>query len=86
MAGRPFVWESDLRVDQSWGYVQDTGNSNFIAEGRTAFKREFTVGSGTFSIGPAVFGQYINNIYSETAGFDEFSILFGFEMTSRAIL
>jgi hypothetical protein len=86
VAGRPFVWESDLHVDQSWGYVQDTGNSNFIAEGRTAFKREFTVGSGTFSIGPAVFGQYINNIYSETAGFDEFSILFGFEMTSRAIL
>ena len=86
MAGRPFVWESDLRVDQSWGYVQDTGNSNFTAEGRTAFKREFTLGAGTFSIGPALFGQYINNIYSETAGFDEFSLLFGFEMTSRAIL
>ena len=86
IGGRPFVWDSDLRIDQSWGYAQDTGNSNFTAEARTALKRQFTLGAGTFSIGPAIFGQYVNNIYSETVGFDEFSILFGIEMTSRAIL
>gem|GEM_PF-3421098 len=86
IGGWPFVWESDLRVDQSWGYIQDTGNRNFTAEGRSALKRRFTMGDGTFSIGPAIFGQYVNNVYSESPGFSEVSILFGFEMTSRAIL
>lgn len=86
IAGRPFVWFYEARAEHSWGFITDGGNRNFTVDGRVALKRQFSLGAGTFSIGPAVYGQYVNNVYDETPGFDELSLLFGLHVTTRSIL
>jgi hypothetical protein len=81
----PFMLESSTVLNQSWGYVRDTGNSNTTVAGRLAAKPQFRISSTLVSFGPVMYLQYVNNEYAAIQGFSELNAQFGMELTSHIL-
>ncbi len=81
----PFMLESSTVLNQSWGYVRDTGNSNTTVAGRLAAKPQFRISTTRVGFGPVIYLQYVNNEYADISGFSEFNAQFGLEVTSHIL-
>jgi len=73
---------SSVAFNQSWGYIQDAGNSNTTLGGRLALKPNFRFGSAELALGPVAYLQYVYNDYDSIRGFSETNAQVGLELTT----
>lgn len=67
-------------VNQSWGYVQDTGNHNLTVAGRLSAKPRLRLGGTLVALGPVVYLSHTDSDYAEVSGFTENNAQFGVEL------
>jgi hypothetical protein len=67
-------------VNQSWGYVQDTGNTNLSLAGRLSAKPRLNIGGTMVALGPVVYLSHTDSDYAEVPGFTENNAQFGVEL------
>lgn len=67
-------------VNQSWGYVQDSGNTNLSLAGRLSAKPRLNIGGTMVALGPVVYLSHTDSDYAEGAGFTENNAQFGVEL------
>ena len=78
----PALLSAGVRMDQSWGYVQDAGNRNFSVTGRLSAKPRVDFGGTMIAIGPVLYLHHMDSEYADTPGFDESNAQLGVELTS----
>lgn len=69
-------------VNQSWGYVQDTGNTNLSVAGRLSAKPRLNIGGTMVALGPVVHLSHTDSDYAAVAGFTENNVQAGVELTT----
>ena len=67
-------------VNQSWGYVQDTGNSNLSLTGRLSAKPRLNIGGTMVALGPVVYLGHTDSDYATVPGVTENNAQFGVEL------
>ena len=67
-------------VNQSWGYVQDTDNSNLSLAGRLSAKPRLNIGGTMVALGPVVYLGHTDNDYANFPGVTENNAQFGVEL------
>jgi hypothetical protein len=78
----PALLSAGVRMDQSWGYVQDAGNRNFALTGRLSAKPRVDFGGTMIAVGPVLYLNHMDSEYADTPGFDESNAQLGVELTS----
>ncbi|PEN14894.1 hypothetical protein CRI94_00950 [Longibacter salinarum] len=78
----PSIFSVAGQLYQSFGYVQDTGNSNLTVRGRIAAKPRFIVGGTMLALGPVAHVEYTDSDYADIPGFSETNVQVGLEVTS----
>jgi hypothetical protein len=67
-------------VNQSWGYVQDAGNTNLSVAGRLSAKPRLNIGGTMVALGPVVYLSHTESDYADFPGFTENNAQFGVEL------
>ena len=78
----PSIFTLGGQAYHTFGYVQDTGNSNLTLRTRLAVKPRFVIGGTMLAVGPVAHLDYTDSNYADIPGFSETNVQLGLEVTS----
>lgn len=78
----PSIFTLGGQAYHTFGYVQDTGNSNLALRTRLAVKPRFMIGGTLLAVGPVAHLDYTTSNYADIPGFSETNFQVGLEVTS----
>ena len=79
----PAAFTVRSQVVQTWGYVQDSDNTNLALTGRVSAKPYLRLGRSTAAIGPVVYANYTRSEYANAPAVDQQNLQVGIEITSH---
>lgn len=75
--------EARIHLDQSWGYVQDSGNRNTTLTAQVSLKPVMRYLGSRLALGPVLFVRHLDSRYANAPDVDEQSIQLGLELSTR---